>query len=366
MNRKGTVDYYLMTLIIVLVTIGVIMVFSSSYYYALDKMNNMFYFLIRDIQWVALGLVVMAVAMMVDYHRLAPIAPLAYGVGLVLLILVLTSFGVEINYAQRWLEIGGFRFMPSEIAKLCLILFLADSLSRKTKRIGRFWAGIAPYLVLGALYSALILKQPNMSTAVIIQVITFSMLFAAGMRYLHLFLFVGGGAGLGWHFIKSSEYRYTRFLSFLDPFADAQKSGYQVIQSLYALGSGGVFGVGLGQSMQNKLYIPEPQNDFIFATIGEELGLIGCLLVMALYMALIWRGIRVAQTAPDLFGTLLATGIVAMIAFQVAINIAVATSSMPVTGIPLPFISYGGSSMLILMTEMGILLNISKQSGRTS
>ncbi len=364
MKSKKKIDSYLLILILILVIIGVIMVFSSSYYYALDKMDNIYYFLIKDIIWVVLGLAIMFVSMIIDYHLIAKAAPLAYFVGLALLITVLTSLGVEINNASRWIEIAGFRFQPSEVAKLCLIVFLANSLSKTNNRIGRFIEGNLPYLIMAAIYSALIIKQPNMSTSVIIILIAFAMLFVAGMLWRHLAAIAALGIGLGIYFIKSSTYRYARFLSFRDPFADAAKSGYQVIQSLYALGSGGLLGVGLGQGTQNKLYIPEPQNDFIFATIGEELGLVGCLIVLGLYMALIWKGVKIAKEAPDLFGTLLATGIISMLAFQVIINIAVATSSMPVTGIPLPFISYGGSSMIILMTEMGILMNISMQGKR--
>ncbi|PLX34636.1 MAG: putative lipid II flippase FtsW [Clostridiales bacterium] len=364
MKSKNRIDAYLLTLILVLLIIGVIMVFSSSYYYALDKMDNIYYFLIKDIIWVVLGLAIMFATMMVDYHLIAKVAPFAYFIGLALLIMVLTSFGIEINYAKRWLEVAGFRFQPSEVAKLCLIVFLANSLSKTNKKIGRFIEGNLPYLAMAAIYSALIIKQPNMSTSVIIILIAFAMLFVAGMLWRHLAAIVVIGIAAAAYFVKSSTYRYARFLSFKDPFADAAKSGYQVIQSLYALGSGGLLGVGLGQGMQNKLYIPEPQNDFIFATIGEELGLVGCLIVLGLYMALILKGVKIAKKAPDLFGTLLATGIMSMLAFQVIINIAVATSSMPVTGIPLPFISYGGSSMIILMTEMGILMNISMQGTR--
>ncbi|MBK5251209.1 MAG: putative lipid II flippase FtsW [Peptostreptococcaceae bacterium] len=366
MKSKNKIDVYLLSLILILVSIGVIMVFSSSYYYALDKMGNIYYFLIKDVIWVFLGLAIMFVFVMIDYHVIEKISPVAYLIGLALLILVLTSFGVEINHARRWLELGGFRFQPSEVAKLCLIVFLAYSLSKNNNKINKFFKGNLPYLAMAVLYSALIIKQPNMSTSVIMILIAFAMLFVAGMWWRYLLGIIAAGIALGFYFIKSSPYRYLRFLSFRDPFADAADSGYQVIQSLYALGSGGLFGVGLGKGMQNKLYIPEPQNDFIFATIGEELGLIGCLIVMGLYMALIWKGVKIAQNAPDLFGTLLATGIVSMIAFQVMINIAVATSSMPVTGIPLPFISYGGSSMIILMTEMGILMNISKQGMRVA
>jgi len=361
MKQKKLIDLYLFTLIIVLACIGVIMVFSSSYYYALDKMGNIYYFLIKDIIWVSAGTAIMLLFSMIDYHYIKKLAPFAYFIGLALLIMVLTSLGVEINNAKRWIEIAGFRFQPSEIAKLCIIIFLANSLSKNKNKINMFFKGNLPYLVLAAVYSALIIKQPNMSTSVIIILIAFAMLFVAGMliRYLIGIGLVSIVAGV--YFVISSTYRYKRFLSFTNPFADAADSGYQVIQSLYALGSGGLFGVGLGKGMQNKLYIPEPQNDFIFATIGEELGLIGCLIVMGLYLALIRRGVKIAKNAPDFFGSLLATGIVSMIAFQVMINIAVATSSMPVTGIPLPFISYGGSSMIILMTEMGILMNISKQ-----
>ncbi len=363
MTQKKSYDFTLLICVLLLVVIGIIMVFSSSFYYSYNNYNkDSFHFLKKNLIWAMIGGVAMVFTMNFKYLNYKKMAFYALIVSLFLLILVLTPLGVELNGAKRWIGLSGITIMPGEIAKLCVIIFVSNSLSKRINNIKNFSKGILPYLLIIILYSGLIILQPNLSTAVTISLIIMAMLFVAGMRWLHLFFLGGAGVGMIGLMILLEPYRINRITGFLDPFADAKGSGYQVIQSLLALGSGGLFGVGLGRSIQNKLYIPEPQNDFIFATIGEELGFIGCITVILLFLFLIWRGIRIAINAPDLFGCLLATGITSMIAIQVMINIAVATSSMPVTGIPLPFISFGGNSLAIFMTGIGILLNISKYS----
>lgn len=360
MTRKNTIDFSLMVTAFILVVIGIIMVFSSSAYYSLNNFQDSFYFLKKNLMWAFLGTGAMFFTMNFNYKRLKKYAFPAFVLSIILLILVLTPLGISINGARRWLGVGSITFMPGEISKICAILFVANSLSNNISNIKSFSKGILPYLIIIGLYFGLIILQPNLSTAGTISLIIIAMLFVAGMRWAHMVLLGSTGVGLLVVMILLAPYRMKRVTGFLDPFADPKGTGYQVIQSLLALGSGGLFGVGLGKSIQNKLYIPEPQNDFIFATIGEELGFIGCVTVILLFLFLIWRGIRIAINAPDLFGCLVATGITSMIAIQVMINIAVATSSMPVTGVPLPFISFGGNALVIFMAAIGILLNISK------
>lgn len=361
MTQKKSFDFTLMIAVLILVIIGIIMVFSSSLYYSFYNFNaDSYHFLKKNLVWAFVGIFAMIFTMNFNYKRYKKLAFPAYILSLILLILVLTPLGIDINGAKRWLGVGSITVMPSEVTKICSIIFVSYSLSRKSKDIESFFKGVLPYLLIIGLYVGLIILQPNLSTAITIALIIMSMLFVSGMRWLHVLLLGASGVGAIGVLIMIAPYRMLRFTAFLDPFKYPKDIGYQVIQSLFALGSGGLFGVGLGRSIQNKLYIPEPQNDFIFATIGEELGFIGCATVMLLFLFLIWRGIRIAIHAPDLFSCLMATGITAMIAIQVIINIAVATSSMPVTGIPLPFISFGGNSLAIFMAAIGILLNISR------
>lgn len=361
MAQRKSFDFTLMIAVLILVVIGIIMVFSSSQYYSFYNFKqDSYYFLKKNLIWALIGLFAMIFTMNFNYNRYKKLAFPAYILSLILLILVLTPIGKNIKGAARWIEVGPITIMPSEVTKICAIIFVANSLSRKSNDITKFFKGVFPYLLIIGLYIGLIILQPNLSTATTIALIIMSMLFVGGMRWLHVILLGGAGVGVIGVLIMMAPYRMSRLTSFLDPFQDPKGSGYQVIQSLFALGSGGLFGVGLGRSVQNKLYIPEPQTDFIFSTLGEELGFIGCVTVMLLFLFVIWRSIRIAIYAPDLFSCLLATGITAMIAIQVMINIAVATSSMPVTGIPLPFISFGGNSLSIFMGSIGILLNISR------
>ena len=251
-----------------------------------------------------------------------------------------------------------------ELAKPAVAIFVAKYLSRKPNIIKDFRRGVLPTLAVMVAFAGLIMIQPSMSTAMTLCGIVIFIMIAAGMKMSHFGVIVALGGGAAALLIALEPYRLLRATSFLDPFADPLGTGFQAVQSLLALGSGGLFGVGLGKSIQKTLYLPEPMNDFIFSIIGEELGFIGCLVIIALYIVLIWRGIHIAINAKDMFGMLLATGLTAMIAIQVVLNIAVVTSSMPPTGVSLPFISWGGNSLAILMGSAGIMVNISKNSVR--
>jgi cell division protein FtsW len=364
--RAKSGDFVLTILVLGLVVFGVIMVFSSSYYSAINDTGDPYSYLKKDIVWAALGLGAMLFCAMFDYRIYAKFAKPILFISIGLLALLFTPLGVTRNYATRWIGVGEFTLMPGEIAKIAAIIFVAWFLSQDPKRIRSFTKGVLPLMGLCALFFGLIILQPNLSTAITICGIIIGMMFVAGLNILYLGGIVGAGAfGILFMILTDTEgYRMKRLTSFLDPFQDPLGDGYQVIQSLLALGSGGLFGVGLGKSIQKTLYLPEPQNDFIFAIIGEELGYIGCLGLIAVYMILIWRGIHIALNAPDMFGTLLASGITIMLGLQVILNIAVVTSSMPPTGITLPFVSYGGNALMLFMGCMGILLNISRHSAR--
>jgi cell division protein FtsW len=359
--KKGSMDFTILVVTLVLTAVGVIMVYSASFYEQGLQGDSAYYFR-RQLGWAGVGLVLMLLASRVDYKVYAkkPFPFLFLGLGFALLIGVLL-FGSQINNTKRWFIIAGVSVQPAEIAKLCLILFMAASLA-KNKDIKNFWFGTLPYLVIAAAYAGLIILQPNFSTTVTIMLIAVALLIAAGVR---LFPLVGlgllGGGGAAAALIRGAEYRMERINTFLNPFQDPSGSGYQVIQSLYSLGSGGLFGMGLGQSRQKFLYLPYSEADFIFAIVGEELGFIGAIFIIILFAILCWRGLRIAMMVPDRFGSLLATGIVSIIAVQAVVNIAVVTGAIPATGLPLPFISSGGSSLAIFMTSIGILLNISKQ-----
>lgn len=365
-TRMKSGDFALTILVLALVVFGVIMVFSSSYYSAINDTGDPYAYLKRDVVWAVLGLGAMLFCAMFDYRIYGKAAPAILIISITLLGLLFTPLGVARNNATRWIGVGEFTIMPGEVAKIAAIIFVAWYLSRDPKRIRSFAKGVLPLMGLCVLYFGMIILQPNLSTAITICGIIIGMMFVAGLNILYLVGIVGAGAAGVAYMILTDEdgYRMKRLTSFLDPFQDPLGDGYQVIQSLLALGSGGLFGVGLGKSIQKTLYLPEPQNDFIFAIIGEELGFIGCLLLIACYIVLIWRGIHIALNAPDMFGTLLASGITIMLALQVVLNIAVVTSSIPPTGITLPFVSYGGNALVLFMGCMGILLNISRHSAR--
>lgn len=362
--KGGQVDFMIILMTVILIVFGIVMVTSSSYYSSINEDGTPYRYLIRELIWVGSGGILMWLGAMIDYHIYQKFGWLLLAVSVLMLILVLTPLGIERNNAQRWIGVGEMTIMPGEVAKICAILFVAWFLSKKEDTILSFTGGILPLFVIMGVYAGLIMKQPNMSTAIIICLIILGMMFVGGLKWRYLFSLGAIGVAGGAFLILSDDtgYRMKRVISFLDPFADPLDTGYQVVQSLMALGSGGLFGLGPGKSIQKNLYLPEPQNDFILAIIGEELGYLGILTLMICFMVLVYRGIMAAIKAPDRFGMLVASGITIMLGVQVLLNVAVVSSSMPPTGVTLPFISYGGNAMWLFMGSMGILLNISKSA----
>jgi len=359
-KKMGEIDYGIFYTVALLLTIGVVMVYSASSYYAMFTTKDSMYYLKRQLSSAIIGIGAMTVAMCFDYHKLKKYTLGIMAVSIPLLIAVF--FFPATNGARRWVYIGTQSFQPSDLAKYVIVLFLAMSLEVKGEGVKKLGTGIVPYLGVSGFYAALVLAEKNLSIASVIMIVTFIVLFAAGGKLKHLFGIVAPVlVTAAVFFTFSSDYRRARMLNFTNPWIDPTGDGYQLIQSFYALGAGGVTGLGLGQSRQKTLYMPEPHNDFIFSIIGEELGLIGCLFIITLFIIFIWRGINVAMKARDTYGTLLAIGITSVIAVQSLINIAVVTGSMPVTGVPLPFISYGGTALVMNMTAIGILLNVSRQ-----
>lgn len=359
--KKGACDFTLLLVTLILVFIGIIMVFSSSWPEGI-RMNDGYYFLKKQIVAAVIGLVAMFFFMNFDYRIIKKFSKIIYAVSLFTGILIFTPLGLELNGARRWVDIGIMTFMPSDIIKIGSIIFLADFLSKRKNSIKALKKGTVPVLLIIGLSCGMIYLQRSLSVTVTLAMTLMAVFFVAGMKLNHLFV-MGAGGIVGLILAITDEdnaYRMRRWTAFLNPFADKTDSGWQAVQSLYALGSGGLFGLGLGKSRQKFFYIPEPYNDFIFAIIGEELGFLGALTVVLLFLVLIWRGIRISLNVDDLFACLLATGIVALITVQTLIHIAVVTSSMPTTGIPLPLVSFGGTSLVIYMSAIGILLNISR------
>ena len=363
-EKKKAVDFTLFLSIMILVFIGIIMVFSASWPEAMQKFDDGYYFLKRQLSFAILGFFVLIVLMNIDYRYYKKFALPIFIIAIILGLLIFSPLGVEQKGARRWVQILGFRFMPSDIIKLSSIIFFAAFLSNKKDRIPTLLYGTIPALAIIGVSCGLIYFQKDLGTTITLSGTMMVMFFVAGMRLSHLFALGGGACGLLYFAITSegNEYRLERVTAFIDPFADKLDTGWQAVQSLYAIGSGGLFGLGLGKSRQKFFYIPESYNDFIFSIIGEELGFLGALLVMGLLLVAIWRGIIIALKVDDTFGCYLATGIIALIAIQSLIHIAVVTSSIPTTGITLPFVSYGGTSLVMNMAAIGVLLNISRHA----
>jgi len=358
-NPMGKISYSVLIPVILLVFIGVIMVFSASSYYALYELKDSLVFIRKLAVWAPLGIFIMIIMMSIDYHKLKAFTWPLYLITLILLVAVL--FSEPINGAYRWLDIGGLSLQPSELGKYAMVAVLALLIDVRKGAMKNFLKGPVLYFVLAGLLAGLVLKGRNLSITAVIMISAFIMVYEGGMLKKHILTIIPAGLVAGIVFIIFEPYRFARLTSFLDPWKDAAGDGFQIIHSFYALGSGGLFGVGLGQSKQKALYMPEPHNDFIFSIIGEELGLIGCIVIICIFVFLILASLSVAAKAKDNYGRLLATGITSIIAVQAIINIAVVTGSMPVTGVPLPFISYGGTSLVINLAAMGVLLNISRQ-----
>ncbi len=366
-TKMRGMDTVLFNMILVLLCFGLIMCFSASAPAAQQNMNgDSYYFLRKQLIWAIVGFAGMLAASKYDYHKLQKLTFPMVVLSFVLLIAVL--FFPAQKGGRRWISLPGISFQPSEFVKFTVIVLFANMLSRKkwhkVKNVQEFFKyfmkDFCPYMLVFLLFALLLMLEPHFSCTVLILCVVMTMLFAAGANLGYFATIVGPVIAAGVALV-SFGYRSDRITSYLDPFANPRGDGWQIIQSLYAIGSGGLFGLGLGQSRQKFLWLPEPYNDFIFAVLCEELGFIGAAAVLILFCVLIWRGIYVAMRAPDTFGTFVAVGITALIAFQVLINIAVVTKAIPVTGMPLPFFSSGGTALLFTLCEMGVLLNISRQ-----
>jgi cell division protein FtsW len=358
---NNPIDFTLLIVVLVLLSLGLTMVLSASTPKSLSEYGTSYQFFVKQLIFAILGIIAMLIISKIDYRFYQKFYKVAWLVSIILLALVLV-IGKEVNEAKRWIGITEtLSFQPSEIVKFLMIVFYAGILTKNREELGNFWLGLVKHVCLLAPIIILLLLEPHFSVSIVIIGTCCMMMIMAGCKFWQ---FVGCGLTVGIPAIIAlvimAPYRLVRVTTFLDPWSDQLGSGWQVVQSLYAIGSGGLFGLGLGDSNQKYLYLPEPHNDFIFSVLAEELGFLGCVVVIVLFAVLIWRGILTAMKVPDMFGSLIAVGITSLIAIQVIINIAVVTSSMPATGMPLPFFSYGGTSLFILLCQVGVLLNISR------
>ena len=362
---NNPIDFTLIITIFLLLSIGLIMLLSASSPSALSESGNSYSYFSKQLIFAILGIIAMMIISKIDYRFYQKFYKYAWWISLILLALVLIA-GRTINGAKRWIYFTEtLSIQPSELVKMLMIIFYAGILVKNRDELNKYGKGFIKHVLLLAPIIGLLLLEPHFSASIVIIGICSIMMIIAGCKFWH---FLATGLAVGVPAIVAlvafSPYRLQRVITFLDPWKDATGDGWQVIQSLYAIGSGGLFGAGLGESKQKFLYIPEPHNDFIFSILGEELGFIGCAIVLILFAVFIWRGVLIAMKAPDMFGSLLAIGITALVGIQVIINVAVVTSSMPATGMPLPFFSYGGTALFILLCEMGVLLNISRASAK--
>ncbi|SHN15032.1 stage V sporulation protein E [Gracilibacillus kekensis] len=354
-------DYFLIVIILAILSIGTLMVYSASSIWALYKFDDSFYFLKRQLLFAGVGVVAMFLVSNIPYFLWIKYRKWIFILCFLLLIAVLIpGIGMVRGGARSWIGVGAFSIQPAEFIKLASIMFLSGYLVNLQDKITEFKKGFLPPLFFTILIFLFIMLQPDLGTGMVFLLTCFLLIFVAGAKIIH-FSFLAGFGFIGFLLlIISAPYRMNRITAFLDPWQDPLGTGFQIIQSLYAIGPGGLFGVGFGNSLQKYFYLPEPHNDFIFAIIAEELGFIGAAFVILLFFLFIWRGILTAVYAPDLFARLLAIGIVSMIMIQVMINISVVIGLIPVTGITLPFLSYGGSSLTLTLCSVGILINISK------
>lgn len=359
----GKIDMPFLILSFALLAIGLVMVASSSYvasYYS--HKGDSYFYIKRQLAYAVVGIIVMFAVAFFDYHRFRKYAFPLLCVAVVLLILVLIpGIGVKVNGARRWLKLG-VQFQPSEIGKFAIIISFASYISANYKHMSKFSVGVMPLIVMLGTVVFLVAIETHLSGAILILAIGVIMMFVGGVAIRYFATAIGIGVTGLTGLILFTPYMQQRITTWLNPYSDPQGDGYQTIQSLYSIGSGGLLGLGLGQSRQKHLYIPEPQNDYIFSITAEELGFVGCLLIMMLIVMLVWRGFTIAFHARDKFGSLIVIGIVSRIAVQSILNIAVVTNAIPSTGIGLPFFSYGGTSLLMLLFEIGIVLSVSRFS----
>jgi len=368
MARKLKSDRWLFLTAFFLVCVSVVMVYSALAGRVLDGDVKSLQIMMRQLTWALLGFLLMVVVMRIDYRSWQQPSVILTALGGVtaalalLAVLKLTGLGHEVKGAVRWLNVGGVGLQPSEFAKLAIILFVADRVARHADRINELRVVILPVVAVLGVFSLLILYQPDLGTTVSIALVAAAMLFAAGLSIQYIATSIALAVPLLYVLVWNAPYRRARVMAFLDPWADPLNTGFQIIQSLIAVGTGGIVGRGLMEGLQKRRFLPEPQSDFIFAVISEEFGLIGALIVLVCFLVIAWRGFRVAAYAHDRFGAMLAVGLTAMIAVQALINMSVVLGLVPTKGLPLPFISAGGSSMLVNLIGLGILLNVSQHA----
>jgi len=366
MAKKLYPDTWLFAATIGLALFGVVMVYSASAVLAQSEHHGSFYYVIKQAIWTLIGLAAMLIAMQVDYHRLRD-RRVVYGLLTLTVFMLLAVFAFPaINGARRWIKFQGFSVQPSEISKLALAIFLAYFLEKRLGEEREFWRTFIPCGVVTAVLAGLIVVEPDLGTSMMLAVTFVIVIYTAGARLSHLAMAAAPAFVIAAGLLIFVPWRMARLVSFWDPWADPQKSGFQVVQSLIAVGSGGTNGLGFAQGKQKMMFLPFAHSDFIFAVIGEELGLLGTLTVLSAFALFLWRGIRISFMAPDRFGRLLAIGIVTGVVAQALFNMSVVLSMVPTKGIPLPFISYGGSSLVPTLAAVGILLNISQHARGSS
>jgi cell division protein FtsW len=361
MAKRVSVDRWLFTVTMLLVFLGLMMVFSASAVMARERFGSPYAFLSKQLVWAAAGLAAMVVTMRVDYRRYKHPALVFSLMGLTTLLLISVFVLDRSHHTHRWIHAGGFSLQPSELAKPVLILFLAYFLERRVKFMDDLRNTLVPAAVPVVVFMGLIVLEPDLGTAIACAGIVACILYVAGMRLRYFAYALGASLVPLYLLIFHVSWRRDRLLAFWDPYADRQKAGFHIIQSLIAVGTGGITGLGLMEGKQKLFYLPEPHTDFIFANIAEELGLVGAACVVALFAIFLWRGMRTAWRCEDVFGRYLAVGITSMIVLQAFINISVVLGMMPTKGIPLPLVSYGGSSLFVTLACVGVLLNITKQ-----
>jgi cell division protein FtsW len=361
-NTRSSTAILLVATVAVLNVVGVVMVLSASSVASLTDYGSPWYFFLRQLMWTALGLGAFVFAVRFDYRRWRGlIRPLLILSGVLLVVVLVPGVGIYVSGSRRWLGGGIFRFQPSEIAKLALLLYAADLVSRRASELRNWRRVVRPVILVLAGFTALVMKEPDLGSAMVLALVVFAVLIAGGVPKLHLATVLAAGVTMVTLLAVAEPYRRARMLTFLHPFADSTNAGYQISQSLIALGSGGLTGVGLGAGRAKWNFLPNAHTDFIFAIIGEELGLIGCFLVMALFVAFGVLGTRATLRAPDRFGALVAAGATGWVVGQAIINIGAVVGLLPVTGIPLPFVSFGGSALITTMLATGILVNVARQ-----
>ena len=363
MPRRLTPDMWLFGAAVVLLSAGVVMVYSASAIVAADRFHDPYFFLKRQLFWAVLGAGALWVALRVDYRLLEKaVLPLLIVAGVLLVLVLVPPFGQAINGTRRWIRFGVVSFQPAELAKVALVLYLAAFLAKRRGDLAEFRTGALPALAVAGLLAGLVLVQPDLGNCMTLIVVTFGLLYLAGSPAKHLAWVAAPALPLIALAIWMAPYRLRRITAFMDPWSDPRGSGFQIIQSWLALGNGGLVGQGIGGSRQKLFYLPESHTDFIFAIVGEELGFVGALSMVALFAVVIWRGLRIGLRAADPFGSYLALGITVLLATQTLVNLGVVTGLLPTKGLPLPFISFGGSALLMTMVATGVLLNISEHA----